>query len=540
MTATVRQVPLAQIHPDPDQPRKGFGKLALQVLADNLKARGVQQPLLVLKVGKKLVIKDGERRWRAAKLAKLKTVPVIEIGSEDTVQTRLDQVAVNNLREPLQPMDFARLVASLRTEHKLTDNDIAARLDKDGIPWPGKKHLADIVRLVDLPDWAQAMIDAGEMDTSAAKPLVAALADKDVVKAAASEIRRRVHWSGKVTERDVLVSVRKAYEETGPDLSRIENWQQNPVLFNPKIACKGCEHLRTVGGNMFCRNRKHFDELQAQAKQAGLLPGGKKPAAKTAAPATSPVAAELDERKEFSRQAKLAEYLTAWLRGHITVVVLGEDPERFLYAGALTDYMAAGMPDGPYAATSNPVMRDLHGRRRLADYMSKHLNDDELIELARAGVAALAVHQVRELAAYLKLNLDAIYRVDAGYLALKRKAELLKLAELGGVEDVKKVGAKELPDRILAAAGAVERIGVPPDLRAEFEKPVADRRDTAETPEGMVCVGCGCSDLDGCVEPCSWIREDPEAGQGVCSNCDHLAEAWDDGERHGGLEQEAA
>lgn len=113
----VALVPIGQLKPDSGQPRKAFDEKALQALADNIKARGVLQPILVrcLGRGSPVVIVDGERRWRAAKLAKLKTVPVLlNRPAGEITELRVDQVAANNLREQLTTMEHARVLLEVR------------------------------------------------------------------------------------------------------------------------------------------------------------------------------------------------------------------------------------------------------------------------------------------------------------------------------------------------------------------------------------------------------------------------------------------
>ena len=90
------------------------------------------------------------------------------------VQRKLDQVAVNSLREGLKPLELGRLLVGLRKDHKLSDNEIAAHLDKQGIPALTKGQMAELMRLVDLPEWAQEMVDAGKLDPKAAPAINAA------------------------------------------------------------------------------------------------------------------------------------------------------------------------------------------------------------------------------------------------------------------------------------------------------------------------------------------------------------------------------
>ncbi len=561
--AAVTNIALGKLSPDPHQPRKSFGDSGLKALAENIKARGIQQPLLVRREGTKLVIKDGERRWRAAKLAKLKTVPVIEVKDGDAVQTRLDQVAVNNLREPLKPMDLARLVVQLRDEHKLSANQIAARLEKDGIPYAGRKALENTLRLVELPDWAQALIDEDQAAPAAMLPLLVAKDEPKVLAAASKAVRQRSRWSGRVEQREVEQALRDAYRDTGPDLTRVQDWIENPVRFDPKTACKGCEHLRAVGAAWFCRNKAHYDELQAQAKEAGLLAGGKKPPKKT----TKPVAgaepgdgAEGEaqpERGAQGRMRRLREYFDAWLRREI---------EDFFFTVELQEklsfFLAAGMPHGPrYGGglhMNSGLGGHVHGlaaaslgRKRLTDFLDRAPTAGDRTVLARAALAMLTQREVVELANWLKLDLPARYRIDAAYLNLKRKAELLAIAKIGGLELPATTGAADIRGLILGdgstmerkgytqerVAGVVERIGVPPEISAIYTEPdpVLDHLDDAgvNSAGDLKCAACGCTEEWGCDDGCEWIRTDLDAGLGLCSNCEEFTAAWDAGVRQG-------
>ena len=88
--AVVHELAVGALTPDPNQPRKAFDEKALQALADSIGERGILQPILVRQDGNRVVIVDGERRWRAAKLAKLKVVPALLADlDEDDVTTKV-------------------------------------------------------------------------------------------------------------------------------------------------------------------------------------------------------------------------------------------------------------------------------------------------------------------------------------------------------------------------------------------------------------------------------------------------------------------
>lgn len=568
-TGKVQQVALASLIPDPAQPRRSFDKAALKALAENIRARGVITPILARRDEKgNLIIVDGERRWRAAKLAKVKTVPVIlvDTGAYDDTQIRLDQVAVNQLREPLKPMDMARLLRRFRDEDKLSHNEIASRLDKDGIPWQGKKHLDDLLQLTELPDWAQEMIDAGAMEPGSVKPILAAKQDAKVLKTVQADLRGDIKWRGKVTAAEVAGSVKNAYHDHATRL-HTDIYRLEPALFDPAKACKGCEHRRHVGGEQFCMNRPHFDELQAQAKEAGLQPGGKKPRKESPA-AAAKEDEQKAEKKAQSHQGRVVEYLDGWVRAHLkgsSIDVLRPYHDR------LVTYLAAGMPQrarwagpdegeravscwsGPHPRSGDPQHQAARaiGWISLTEYLVGTLEARDTRTLAHAAVAMLDRPQLRELWTVLQLDMEGAYRIDADYLRLQVKATLLKLAELGGCEDYQKLPVGDLRERILSTPGARERIGAPEDVRAAWESKAFQPDDGPAPETETVCIGCGCTDSDGCPDGCGWMAQ--EALRGVCTNCpDHLErfkagdrslsddaeDRWDEGELGASKEME--
>ena len=107
-TLQVRELPVGLIDPDPGQPRREFEPEKLLALAESIRAQGVHQPLHVVEVGERYQIEDGERRWRAARMAGLEAVPALVKGQQGWLATRLHQVLANALQEPLTPLEDAQ------------------------------------------------------------------------------------------------------------------------------------------------------------------------------------------------------------------------------------------------------------------------------------------------------------------------------------------------------------------------------------------------------------------------------------------------
>jgi ParB family chromosome partitioning protein len=148
------KVPLKDIVPNPNQPRKNFDSKALESLAESIKSHGVIQPILVTpsKTGGYQIV-AGERRWRASKLAGLKHVPAVVHERKE-----LDQIEValteNIQRENLSPIDQAITYEKLHQQFNISYDDIAKRLGR------GSSTIANIVRLLALPENAkQALMD---------------------------------------------------------------------------------------------------------------------------------------------------------------------------------------------------------------------------------------------------------------------------------------------------------------------------------------------------------------------------------------------
>ena len=123
-------VKMALIEPNREQPRKDFNEEQLAELADSIKRYGILQPLLVQKKGTFYEIIAGERRWRAAKIAGLKEIPVVlrEYNKQESMEIALIE---NVQRADLNPIEEALAYQRLVTEFKLTQEEIAARVSKN-------------------------------------------------------------------------------------------------------------------------------------------------------------------------------------------------------------------------------------------------------------------------------------------------------------------------------------------------------------------------------------------------------------------------
>jgi ParB family chromosome partitioning protein len=157
-------LPLEQVTPNPHQPRREFNETALAELANSLKTNGLIQPIVVRRVGEGYQLIAGERRWRAAKLAQLPSVPAIVRDVDSLTQAQMALVE-NIQREDLNPIDRALAYRALIDNLGLTQNELAGRLGED------RSSVANYLRLMDLVDPVRDMVRVGRLTLGHAKLL---------------------------------------------------------------------------------------------------------------------------------------------------------------------------------------------------------------------------------------------------------------------------------------------------------------------------------------------------------------------------------
>ncbi len=153
----LRELPIAQIEPNPDQPRKHFERASLDALAGSIASAGLLQPLIVRPLDDgRFELVAGERRWRAAQIAGLERVPAVVRSSPE--DERLQAALIENMvREDLNPVEEARACASLVDDLGISKEELARRVGRS------RASISNLVRLLDLPDDAQALLERGEL-----------------------------------------------------------------------------------------------------------------------------------------------------------------------------------------------------------------------------------------------------------------------------------------------------------------------------------------------------------------------------------------
>ncbi|OYY79724.1 MAG: chromosome partitioning protein ParB [Sphingomonas sp. 28-62-20] len=163
----LRMLPVGSLTPHPNQPRRRFDEAALEELANSIGSRGLIQPIVVRPHGKGFQIVAGERRWRAAQRARLHEVPVI-IRDFDDAET-LEVALVENIqRQDLNAIEEAEAYARLISDFGHTQDALARIVNKS------RSHVANLMRLLDLPASVQSRVVEGAITMGHARALIGA------------------------------------------------------------------------------------------------------------------------------------------------------------------------------------------------------------------------------------------------------------------------------------------------------------------------------------------------------------------------------
>src|SRR5580704_13967733 len=162
----VQRLPIDQVAPNPNQPRRDFDEAALLELAQSIERDGIIQPIIVRRTapGEYQII-AGERRWRAASIAGLTEVPVIAREADD--QKVLELAIVENIqREDLNPIELALAFERMASELSLSHDQIGQKTGKE------RTTITNSVRLLQLPDELQAMVASKQLSAGHARALL--------------------------------------------------------------------------------------------------------------------------------------------------------------------------------------------------------------------------------------------------------------------------------------------------------------------------------------------------------------------------------
>jgi ParB family transcriptional regulator, chromosome partitioning protein len=190
--AELRELAVELVSASPGQPRRRFDEESLQALAESVKERGVLQPVLVRpRPGGTYELVAGERRWRAAQIAGLQTLPAL-VQKRDDAQSLEVALIENMAREDLNPIEAARAVAGLVEELGLTREEVGRRVGRSRVA------ISNLLRLLDLPDEALALVEDGSLTEGHGRALL--LADDHAARRRLARSAVQGGWSVRVLE----------------------------------------------------------------------------------------------------------------------------------------------------------------------------------------------------------------------------------------------------------------------------------------------------------------------------------------------------
>jgi ParB family chromosome partitioning protein len=163
----VREIDIARIRPNPNQPRIQFDEAGIDELAQSIAARGVLQPILLRPEGDGFQIVAGERRWRAAQRAQLHTIPAI-VREVDEAATAEIALIENIQREDLNAIEEAEAYRQLIQRYGHNQDDVGKLVHKS------RSHVANLLRLLDLPEFVRQSLLQGDISMGHARAVAAA------------------------------------------------------------------------------------------------------------------------------------------------------------------------------------------------------------------------------------------------------------------------------------------------------------------------------------------------------------------------------
>jgi ParB family transcriptional regulator, chromosome partitioning protein len=203
----LRHIPLDLIAPNPRQPRRSFDQASLQALADSVRERGIVQPVLVRPVaGGTYELVAGERRWRAAQIAGMESMPALVRPRDDSAALEIALIE-NMAREDLNPVEEARACAALVEELGLTREDAGRRIGRSRVA------VSNLLRLLDLPDEVLEHLEEGRLTEGHGRALL--LTDDHAARRALAADAAREGWSVRVLEARAREAGRVAHRRAG-------------------------------------------------------------------------------------------------------------------------------------------------------------------------------------------------------------------------------------------------------------------------------------------------------------------------------------
>ena len=214
----VQEIPVGDIDPNTEQPRRSFPEEAMTQLSASVKEQGILQPLLVVEQpGGRYRIVAGERRWRAARQAGLATVPCI-VRDMDMIRQMEVSLIENLQREDLNPMEEAAAIRALMQQCGYTQETVAARLGKS------RPVIANLLRLLTLPKEVAQMVREGQLSAGHARVLAGLEREEDKIALA----RETLAKGYSVRQLEQLAALRREAESHGQAAHKVKNARPLP------------------------------------------------------------------------------------------------------------------------------------------------------------------------------------------------------------------------------------------------------------------------------------------------------------------------
>ena len=217
--AIIKNVKITAIEPNPDQPRKNFEEDPLQELSESIKEFGIIDPIIVTKKNRSYQIIAGERRWRAARLAGLKEVPVIvrKYNEQEIAEISLIE---NIQRENLNPIEEALAYQKLIQEFSLKQDEVAERVSKS------RTAITNTMRLLKLCEKVQQMVIEEQLSSGHARALLA-IEDPELQYELACQV-----FDESLSVRQTEALVKKALNNNSSSKSKEKEEIENPFLYS--------------------------------------------------------------------------------------------------------------------------------------------------------------------------------------------------------------------------------------------------------------------------------------------------------------------
>lgn len=216
------------------QPRKAFDDEKLKELADSIRQHGVIQPLVLNQEGDRYLIVAGERRYRASRMAGLKTVPAV-VKNIDKKQILELSIIENIQREDLNPIEEGNAIFSLMNDYGLTQETVAERIGKS------RSAVANTLRLLTLPEAVRSMVAEGVLSSGHARALIA-LKDPKAIESAAKTViqeRRSVRETEQLVKKMMAAPKVKKPVKRDPDMAAAEKEMADAL--GTKVAIQGSD-----------------------------------------------------------------------------------------------------------------------------------------------------------------------------------------------------------------------------------------------------------------------------------------------------------